>query len=259
LQALPAGGIAVASAPCTAERRQMTISMTVAEARRAASFGTRKTSSREQIVTYICQRIFTGEYPPLSRIPQDEVAAAVGLTKIPIREALVSLEARGFVVIEAHKGAFVRPLSSDEIRCHFELRGYAGGMEARRAAQAGSKALVRDLQPLYRGLSRTEDPDEFLDCVDQFYTRMQSVGGSPVLTAARDRFHEIVPGNFFAIVPDSLKVGQRVFRDIYKAQRTFDPELALTAGVRASVALGECLIKLLDARGQLHDEVAEPS
>ena len=243
--------------PYGAGRRQMTNSVGVAESRRAASFGTRKTNSREQIDSYICQRIFTGEYPPFSRIPQDEVAAAVGFTKIPVREALVSLEARGFVVIEAHKGAFVRPLSSDEIRCHFELRGYAGGMEARRAAEKKSKALVRDLQPLYRGLSRTQDADEFLDYVDRFYTRMQSDGGSPVLTAARDRFHEIVPGNFFAIVPDSLRVGQRVFRDIYKGQRLFDPELALNAGVRASVALGECLIKLLAARGQLHDEVTE--
>jgi DNA-binding GntR family transcriptional regulator len=237
----------------------MTISISVAEARRAASFGTRKTSSREQIVDYICQRIFTGEYPPFSRIPQDEVAAAVGFTKIPVREALVNLEARGFVVIEAHKGAFVRPFSSDEIRCHFELRGYAGGMEARRAAQAGSKELARDLQPLYRGIIRADNPDEFLHFAEQYYTRIQSVGGSPVLTAARDRFHEVVPGNFFAIVPDSMKVGQRVFRDINKAQRLFDPELALTAGVRASVALGECLIKLLATRGQLQDEAAEPS
>ncbi|MCW2522710.1 MAG: transcriptional regulator, GntR family [Frankiales bacterium] len=228
------------------------------DARRSVAFGTRKTNSREQIVDYICQRIFTGEYPPFSRIPQDDVAAAVGFTKIPVREALVSLEARGFVAIEAHKGAFVRPFSSDELRCHFELRGYAGGMEARRAAERGSKELVRELQPLYRGLSRTDDADEFVAFVDEFYARVQSAGGSPAMTAARDRFHEIVPGNFFAIVPDSMKVCQRVFRDIFKAQRLFDPELAMSAGVRASVALGECLISLFDARGQLYEDELAP-
>jgi DNA-binding GntR family transcriptional regulator len=236
-----------------ASANNLAASQAVARARhgRVGAFGTRRTSSREQIVDYIRERIFTGEYRPLARIPQDEVAAAVGFTKIPVREALVSLEALGFVIIEAHKGAFVRPFSSDEIRCHFELRGYAGGMEARRAAQLGSKELVRDLQRLYKRLMGAEDAAEFLVAVDEFYERIQRAGGSPALTAARDRFHEIVPGNFYTVVPDSMKVGQRAFRDIFKAQRLFDPELAMSAGVQASVDLGECLIRLFAARGQL--------
>jgi DNA-binding GntR family transcriptional regulator len=215
------------------------------------ALGSRRTSSREQILDYVRERIFTGEYAPFSRIPQDEVAAAVGFTKIPVREALVSLEADGFVAIEAHRGVFVRPFSSDDIRCHFELRGYAGGMVGRRAAALHSKELVRDLQRLYKVLINTDDPDEFADATGAFYLRIEEAGGSPALTAARDRFHEIVPGNFFAVVPDAMKVGRQAFREVYKAQRLFDPDLALDAGVRGSMALAECLIRLLAKRGQL--------
>src|SRR5262245_48670670 len=66
-----------------------------------------RSSTRDFVSDYIRERIFTGDYPPYSRIPQDEVAAAVGMSRIPVREALVSLEAEGYVSMPTNRGAFV--------------------------------------------------------------------------------------------------------------------------------------------------------
>jgi DNA-binding GntR family transcriptional regulator len=213
----------------------------------------RRTNSREVIGDYIREKIFTGEYAPFTRIPQDEVAAAVGFTRIPVREALVSLEADGFVSVEAHRGAFVKPYSSDDIRCHFELRGYVAGIVARRAALARSEELVRDLERVWKVLGKSQDPTEFKNLTDAFFSRIEHVGGSPLLTAAQDRFHEMVPGNIYAVVPDALEVARRTFAEVLAAQRQFDADAAMANAVSACLALAECLIKLFASRNQLVD------
>ena len=53
---------------------------------------------------------------------QDALAAAYGVSRIPVREALFQLEAEGLVQIVAHKGAIVTTLSPDEINDVFDLR-----------------------------------------------------------------------------------------------------------------------------------------
>jgi DNA-binding GntR family transcriptional regulator len=75
-----------------------------------------------QITTRIREKILAGDYSPGSPLLQDSIAAEFGVSKIPVREALVRLRAEGLIDIEAHRGFRVRPLLAAEVDEVFRLR-----------------------------------------------------------------------------------------------------------------------------------------
>jgi DNA-binding GntR family transcriptional regulator len=68
------------------------------------------------------EEILTGQHEAGAQLRQDAVAAAFGVSRIPVREALLQLEAEGFVRIVPHKGAVVSGISADELNDVFDLR-----------------------------------------------------------------------------------------------------------------------------------------
>jgi DNA-binding GntR family transcriptional regulator len=109
-----------------------------------------------QIVSRIREKILAGEYAPGAPLLQDSIAAEFGVSKIPVREALVQLRADGLVDIFAHRGFQVRPLSADEVNEVFSLRlaiepdavargARLAGTEDTRAAKAAVRALNASL------------------------------------------------------------------------------------------------------------------
>jgi DNA-binding GntR family transcriptional regulator len=81
---------------------------------------------RQTTVTLVAdelrRRIMSGALPEGRQLRQEALAAELGVSRIPIREALRQLEAEGFVAIASHRGAVVSKLSPDEIIELFELR-----------------------------------------------------------------------------------------------------------------------------------------
>lgn len=75
-----------------------------------------------QVAKLVRQRIVTGFYPGGAPLLQDSIAAEFGVSKIPIREALVQLSAEGLVEIHAHRGFQVRAMSLAEAQEVLGLR-----------------------------------------------------------------------------------------------------------------------------------------
>ena len=69
------------------------------------------------------RRILEGAYGAGLPLRQDALAEEFGISRIPIREALLQLEAEGLVRILPHRGAVVTALSVEEVEEVFELRG----------------------------------------------------------------------------------------------------------------------------------------
>jgi len=68
------------------------------------------------------RRIVNGEFSSGFQLRQDALAGEFGVSRIPVREALMQLEAEGLVKIHPHRGAIVSELSTDEIDELFDLR-----------------------------------------------------------------------------------------------------------------------------------------
>ncbi|MEP6732462.1 MAG: GntR family transcriptional regulator [bacterium] len=67
-------------------------------------------------------RILRGHFPEGKPLRQDAIAAELGVSRIPVREALRQLESEGLVIFSPHRGAVVSTFSLEEIAEMFELR-----------------------------------------------------------------------------------------------------------------------------------------
>jgi DNA-binding GntR family transcriptional regulator len=76
----------------------------------------------DQLADLLRERILAGEAAPDRPIRQDALAAELGVSKIPLREAMARLEHEGLLRAEANRGWFVRSLDADEAREIFALR-----------------------------------------------------------------------------------------------------------------------------------------
>jgi DNA-binding GntR family transcriptional regulator len=88
------------------------------------------------------ERILRGDYPDGEPLRQDALADELGVSRIPVREALRQLEAEGLVTFNPHRGAVVSSLSLDEIAELFELRAEIECDLVRRAIPNTTKEQV---------------------------------------------------------------------------------------------------------------------
>lgn len=76
----------------------------------------------DRLVDIVRNRVLTGAVSPDLPIRQDALAAELGVSKIPLREALAKLEQEGLLQSRANRGFFVRPLSRTEAEEVYALR-----------------------------------------------------------------------------------------------------------------------------------------
>src|SRR5260370_11638750 len=76
----------------------------------------------EQVFEIVREKIVKGELPEDVPIRQDALASDLGVSKIPLREALGRLEQEGLLISHANRGYIVQPMSSDQADEIFALR-----------------------------------------------------------------------------------------------------------------------------------------
>jgi DNA-binding GntR family transcriptional regulator len=86
-----------------------------------------------EVTASLRARILAGALADGAPLRQDSIAAELGVSRIPVREALAQLEAEGLVRLEPHRGAFVAGLSADDVAELFELRAAVEPLLLRRA------------------------------------------------------------------------------------------------------------------------------
>lgn len=79
-------------------------------------------SFSDQVERALRDQILRGAFPPGGRLNEVEIAADLGVSRGPVREAMQRLARDGLVVLQAHRGAFVRRLCAAEVRELFEVR-----------------------------------------------------------------------------------------------------------------------------------------
>jgi DNA-binding GntR family transcriptional regulator len=79
-------------------------------------------STVERVEQRIRQGLLRGDFPPGAWLRQDDLAAELGVSKIPVREALQRLAAASLVTFEPNRGALVRPLTAADAEEIFALR-----------------------------------------------------------------------------------------------------------------------------------------
>jgi DNA-binding GntR family transcriptional regulator len=97
--------------------------------------------------------IMNGDLPPGFQAPEPDIASRLGMSRTPVREALIRLEADGLVDLVPRRGAKVLPVSQQDIR---EIYQILSALEALAAETACGKAADGILEELGEVLDRSD-------------------------------------------------------------------------------------------------------
>jgi len=142
----------------------------VAEARQ------RYRTAEDMVTGVLREAIVTGVFSPGERLPQDQLAALLMVSRMPIRAALRQLDSEGLVINIPHRGAKVRELSPVELRELYELRVVVECFALRRSVVAADPADLLELWDLAESCENAEEGDEWILHRCAFYRRLYTIG-----------------------------------------------------------------------------------
>jgi DNA-binding GntR family transcriptional regulator len=106
----------------------------------------------DQVWNQLRSAILHGQLIAGDRLVELDIAARLGTSQGPVREALQRLENEGLVIRVAHTGSFVSPLSYDEMREVFAIRGQIEAFAIRRTAETIDAARCAELAGLIEAM-----------------------------------------------------------------------------------------------------------
>ncbi len=210
-------------------------------------------SSGAHAALYIRRLIFDGVLRQGDRVPQDAIAEVLGLSRVPVREALLSLEREGWVTIKPHRGAFISSLDESVVRDHYELYGHVYGFAAARAAKRHSTQELAHLTDLQKRVAAAQDPQSAWRLNQAFHRAVIEMARSPRLPAVLTALAGIVPGNFFDLVPGSVEVEKQGTAAIVRGIKRGDGERASAEYAKMMRRQGDLVVTLFKSRGILPD------
>lgn len=161
-----------------------------------------KPSLSQGVTARLRRNILTGRLRPGERIDQAALAVAMGVSKVPIREALLTLAADGLVQIVPRRGAYVSDLAPDDILDHYVIFGRVAGLAAERAAVALATEDIRQLEEINDAMAADQNVDALAALNRRFHQIINRVGSTRRLRHVIRGLAEFLPDNFFEFVDD---------------------------------------------------------
>ena len=144
-----------------------------------------RTKTSAAVVDYVLEQLFDGRLRSGDRIDLEDLCETLGVSRLPVREAMVMLERDGIVSTKYHRGVFVEPFDAESIIDDFEIMGLLSGVAVRRLADRKDPDTIEALKVLMDEL-RTSDPtdkDNTYKLVQAMMTIEHRAGGSRRLRA----------------------------------------------------------------------------
>jgi len=142
----------------------------------------------ERAYHYILNRILSGDLAPGMRVPSETVASALGISRMPVRDALRRLEGDGVVIIFANRGAIIAEYNRDEVVQLIEMRAVLEALGARLALANIQRREMEELLYLKRRMERAvDDLASWIAYHDDFHNYLTSLSRRPMLVRQTER------------------------------------------------------------------------
>jgi DNA-binding GntR family transcriptional regulator len=153
---------------------------------------TENRTAQELVRATLRKAIMTGQIPSGTRLAQTELAAQLGFSTTPVREALRGLAAEGLIRLDAHRGAVVNELSREELDDVYRLRCLLEPEALRRAVDRITKEELERANQLEQEMRKAKSADRWIDLNAEFHRVFVSVAGShrlaQILSSLQDSF-----------------------------------------------------------------------
>lgn len=147
---------------------------------------------KQQVYDSLKQRIIKGAYGRGQQLRQEVLAKDYGVSRIPVREALLQLEKEGLVEFFPYRGAVVTSLSSEEIREVFEIRYILESSALEFAVQEMSDVDYEKAESILDETDGLTDPDLWVGMNWKFHSFLYGYSGRPRLLEMINNLHQTI-------------------------------------------------------------------
>jgi len=207
----------------------------------------------DEVASYLRDLIMSGqlsgEYVRLER-----VAETLGVSVTPVREALLSLRAEGFVRLEPRRGFLVLPLTGDDVTDLFLAQSQLAGELAARAAIRSDEEVLERLhrsQESLRAAAREGDLARIEEENYLFHREINLAADAPKLTWLLGVVVRYAPRRFYPTIEGWPAASVRDHDSILDAITRKDERAARGGMVEHIVHAGELLVGHLRTSGRL--------
>lgn len=129
----------------------------------------------------IREAILEGALAPGQKLRQEMLAESIGISRVPVRSALIQLEADGLVEFHARRGAVVKTLSPETAREVYAIRTLLELEALRLSMQDLTPERLEGIERLGRAADDQKEGTDFIDVRTQFYAALYDAERRPVL------------------------------------------------------------------------------
>jgi DNA-binding GntR family transcriptional regulator len=148
--------------------------------------------SSDRVLRTIIEGLLSGRYSPGGRVVARQLAEELGVSIVPVREAIHILAGEGVIELSARKGARIRSLDKEEVGNWWEIHGMVGKLGVRFAAQRIGRQpenvdKVLDAMELIRENAGKLDGFDFVMVLLRYHMALHEVAMMPELNEATRR------------------------------------------------------------------------
>jgi DNA-binding GntR family transcriptional regulator len=138
-------------------------------------------SASDVAVELIRQAVIEGRLEPGQRLKEEDLARELGISRTPVREALLVLQTEGLIEALPNRGSIVRSYSPEDLYDMYELRALLEGYAARQASQrisADELAALAESNKRFSKLRRNGDMSDLVAENMRFHNAILDAAGS---------------------------------------------------------------------------------
>jgi DNA-binding GntR family transcriptional regulator len=179
----------------------------------------------------IRKAIVDGRLEPGRRLKEEELARELGISRTPVREALLVLQTEGLIDSAPNRGASVRTYDPEEIEEMYGLRALLEGHAAHRAALRITAAEIGRLHASNRRFARLRIADDLTELIAEnlaFHQTVLDAAGSPRLSELVRKAIELplVYRSYFWYSPEQKLISDHYHQQLTHALEEHDAERA---------------------------------
>jgi DNA-binding GntR family transcriptional regulator len=210
----------------------------------------------EDVARFVRKRIFDGTYAAGQYVRMDQLAAELGISVTPVREALFALRAEGLIAQQPRRGFVVLPVTGRDVADVANVQAHVGGELAARAAINITDDQLRELSEIQAQLEAAYagDDDELTVRLNhEFHRAINVAADSPKLAQLMLQITRYAPEAVFPTIEGWPRQSIKDHRRVLSALAKHDDELARAAMSEHLAAGAVPLIDHLVARGVVVD------
>jgi len=204
---------------------------------------------KDQVVTHIVNLVLTGKLRSGDRVDRNEIAHELGLSRVPIQEAVVQLEHDGILSTRYHRGAFIERFDESVVLEHHELHGILLGIASARAASDPRPQVLSQLDSLTDFMRANRESRAFQEAAWQYRQTINEEYAGPRLLAEIRASQSFIPRSFWVTYMNNHDEMMPFYEAETRAVHVGDPEGARAACAGRSEAMGRIMVAELVRRG----------